>query len=132
MEKLRWPKRLLKYAGIPLVIALALYILWGAVAGWGFNNVCAGIGLLLVAAAMLYLKQMQDTAEKHVAQRIKAEFPSESQPQVFAVYEHLKIKELEGLFLKILDDANGDLNKVKNLASIAENVGWKEFLGNHW
>ncbi len=132
MNMLRWPKRLLKYTGIPLVIALAIYILLGAVAGWGFHNACAGIGLLVVAAAMLYLKQKEEAAERNVTQRIKAEYPTESQSQVLAVYEHLKIKDLEGLFLKILDDANGDLNKVKNLASIAENVEWKAFLENHW
>ena len=81
---------------------------------------------------MLYLKQMENVSERTVAQRIKAEYPSEIQPQVFGIYEHMKIKEFEGLFLKILDDSNGDVKKVEKLASIAESVGWRAFLENHW
>ena len=82
--------------------------------------------------AMLYLRQLQSVSEKVVSQRIKAEYPPELQPYVFETYRHLKIKELEGLFLKILDDSKGDLEKVKKLASVAENVGWQAFLENKW
>ena len=132
MNKNSWSKRLLRYAGVPLVIALILYMIWDAANGWGFWEISAGIGLMLVIGAMLYLKQMENVSEKTVSQRIRAEYSSELQPQVFEIYEHLKIKELEGLFLKILDDANGDLGKVRRLASVAESVGWGAFLENHW
>lgn len=90
------------------------------------------LSLILVFGAIFYLRQMQSVSEKAVSQRIKAEYPTEVQPQVFEIYRHLKIKELEGLFLKILDDAKGDLGQVKKLASVAENVGWKAFLDNKW
>ena len=43
-----------------------------------------------------------------------------------------RTKELEGLFLKILDDARGDVEQVKKLAALAESVGWKAFLENKW
>ena len=90
------------------------------------------IGLLLVVEAMLYLKQMENTAEKNVVQRIRAEYAPESHSEVFELYEHLKMKELEGLFLKILDDAKGDATKVKKLVSLAESMGWQAFLENRW
>ena len=90
------------------------------------------LGLLLVIGAMLYLRQMQNISEKAVSQRIRAEYPSELQPKVFEIYRHLKSREIEGLFLKILDDSKGDLNQVKMLASVAENVGWQAFLENKW
>ena len=90
------------------------------------------LGLLLVLGAMLYLNQMQNTSEKEVSRRIKAEYPAELQPSVLEIYRHLKVKELEGLFLTILDDSMGDLNQVKKLASVAENVGWRAFLENRW
>jgi len=51
---------------------------------------------------------------------------------VYKVYQYLKIKENEGHFLKILDDAKGDADKVKKLASVVESVGWQAFLENHW
>ena len=127
-----WSRRLLKYVGFPLVAVLVLYIIWDGSNGWGGAEIFTGIGLLLVAGAMIYLKQLENISEKNIAQRIRAEYPSESQPQVFKIYEHLKTKELEGLFLKMLDDAHGDLNEVKKFASIAESVGWKAFLENRW
>lgn len=90
------------------------------------------LGLLLVLGAMLYLKQMQNTSEKEVSRRIKAEYPAELQPSVFEIYRHLKVRELEGLFLTILDDSKGDLAQVRKLASVAENVGWGAFLETRW
>lgn len=120
------PKRLLNYAGAFLAIVLVVSLFLGN------SVVFTAAGLLLVAGAMLYLKQMENISERTIIQRIKAEYPSEIQPQAFEIYEHLKIKEIEGLFLKILDDANGDINKVKNLASIAQSVGWRAFIENHW
>jgi hypothetical protein len=132
MNKSILSKRLLRYVSVPLVVVLVLYMVWGFINGRGLGNVCAGISLLLAIGAILYLKQMENRAEKNVAQRIRAEFSPESQAQVFEIYEHLKLKELEGLFLKILDDANGDVIKVKNLATVAESVGWKAFLENRW
>jgi len=122
----RVPKKLLNYVGVFLVIALVGSLLLGN------SGVFTGIGLLLVVGAMMYLKQLENISERNVAQRIKAEYPSESQQQVFAIYEHMKIKEMEGLFQKILDDSKGDLTKVKKLASVAESVGWKAFIENHW
>ena len=90
------------------------------------------LGLLLVLGAMLYLNQMQNTSEKEVSRRIKAEYPAELQPSVFEIYRHLKVRELEGLFLTILDDSKGDLAQVRKLASVAENVGWRAFLETRW
>jgi hypothetical protein len=81
---------------------------------------------------MGYIRRVDVNADRNMVKRIRAEYPSESQPQVFEIYNHLKTKELEHLFSKVLDDAKGDLNQVKKLAGIAENVGWKAFLENHW
>lgn len=120
------PRRLLNYVGIFLVSALLVSLFLGN------SEVCTGIGLLLVAMAMLYLKQQENISEQDVVKRIKAEYPVEFQPHVREIYEHMKIKEMEGLFQKILDDSKGDVNKVEKLASVAESVGWKAFLDNHW
>ena len=81
---------------------------------------------------MVYLKRLENITEHSITQRIRNEYPSESQSQVFEIYEHLKTKELEGLFQKILDDAHGDISEVKKYASLAESVGWKDFLENHF
>lgn len=126
MNTIHAPKKILNYAGIFLVVALVVSLFLGN------SAMFTGVGLLLVAGAMLYLKQMENVSERTVARRIKAEYPSDIQPQVFQIYEHLKIKEIEGLFLKILDDSHGDVNKVKDLAAVAESVGWKSFIENHW
>lgn len=122
----RIPKKVLNYTGIFLVSALVVSLLLGN------SEVCTGIGLLLVAGAMLYLRQQENVSEQDVARRIKAEYPAESQQHVREIYEHMKIKEMEGLFQKILDDSKGDVKKVEKFASVAENVGWKAFLDNHW
>jgi hypothetical protein len=124
--------RLPGVAGIALVVVLIAYLVWSGANGWGGADIIASIGLALAIGALVYLKQLENISEKTIAQRIRAEYPSASQPQVFEIYKHLKIKELEGLFLKILDDAHGDLHQVKKLASVAESVGWRAFLENDW
>lgn len=127
-----WSKRIVGIVGILLAATLILSLLWDGSNGWGGSDIFTAIGLLLVFGAMFYMWQMQNISEKTVSQRIRAEYPSELQPMVLEVYRHLKVKELDGLFLKILDDSKGDLNQVKKLASVAENVGWHSFLENKW
>lgn len=125
-------KRLLKVIGIPLAMALVLYLVWDGSKGFSTAGICAGVGLLLVAGAMMYIKQMEIVSERNITKRIRAEYSSESQAEILKVYEHLKVKELEGLFGKILDDAKGNASQVAKLASVAESVGWKAFMENHW
>ena len=96
------------------------------------QGIIASIALLLVVGAILYLKRMQNVTEKDILRRVRAEYSLESQKQVLEFYRHLKTKELEGLFSKILDDAKGDINKVKKLTNVAESIGWKAFLENEW
>lgn len=132
MNKVVWAKNALRYTGIGIVIALMLSLAWDSSNGLGGSEIFTGIALLLAIGTILYLKNMQDVTEKEVARRIKTEYSSEVQPQIFDVYRHLKTKELEGLFSKILDDANGDAGKVQKLASVAESVGWKAFIENQW
>ena len=127
-----WPKRILGIVGILLAITLILSLLWDGLNGWGVSDMFTTFGSLLVFGAMLYLWQMQNISEKTISQRIKAEYPSELRPKVLKIYRHMKVRELDGLFLKILDDSKGDLNQVKKLASVAENVGWQAFLENKW
>ena len=124
--------RVLGFLGVALAIILTLSLLWDGSNGWGVSDMFTAFGLLLVFGAILYLWQMQNTSEKAVSQRIKSEYPSELRPKVIEIYRHLKVKELDGLFLKILDDSKGDFNQVKKLASVAENVGWQAFLENKW
>ena len=129
MNTSQWSKRLPIYvAGLGLSALLVFMLL----SSNGSGEVCAGLGLLLAAGALLYLKQMENVTTKSVAQKIRTDYSPEIQPQVFEIYEHLRSKELEGLFLKILDDARGDVEQVKKLAALAESVGWKAFLGNKW
>ena len=132
MNKRIWPGRLPGYAGIFLFVVLAVYFIWDGMNGRGLWGIFAGIGLLVVAGATIFLKRLETQAETKTVQRIRTEYSPESQPQVFEIYQHMKIKELEGLFLKILDDAKGDITEVKKLAGIAESVGWKAFLENKW
>lgn len=122
----RMSKKWLNVLGILLTVALVISLLLGS------SEAFTGIGLLLVAIAMLYLKYQENISENEVARKIKAEYPAESQQRVRKIYEHMKIKEMEGLFQKILDDSKGDVQKVERLANVAENVGWKAFLENHW
>ena len=125
-------KRILRYGGIALIIAVILYIGWIDWRGWVTNSICAGVGLVLFAAAMFYFRQLDVKADREIAQRIKAEFPPESQSEVFDIYYGLKIKELEYLFGKVLDDAKGDMREVRKLAALAQSIGWKAFLENRW
>ena len=127
-----WSKRTLGNAGILVFTALSFFFLWQGFSGLGFWGFCAGIGLLLSIGALLYLRQMEVNSENKITQRITAEYSAEAQPQVFGMYEHLKTKNLEGLFQKILDDANGDLSEAKKLTGIAESVGWNAFIENRW
>ena len=126
MTTSRMSKKWLNALGILLTVALVISLLLGS------SEAFTGIGLLLVAIAMLYLKYQENISENEVARKIKAEYPAESQQRVREIYEHMKIKEMEGLFQKILDDSKGDVQKVERLANVAENVGWKAFLENHW
>ncbi len=114
------------YGGILLAVVLVLSLFLGS------SEVFTGVGLLLVIGAMMYLRYQENISEWEVAKRIKSEYPVESQQHVREIYEHMKIKEMEGLFQKILDDSKGDVAKVERLASVAESVGWKAFLENHW
>ncbi len=125
-------RRILRYGGIALAIVLILYLAWVISSGWGTSTLVAGIAVLLFVAAMIYLRQMDLRSDAQIKQRIRAEYLSESQPQVLELYEHLKTKELEYLFVKVLDDAKGNLNEVKKLAGLAESIGPKAFLETHW
>jgi len=119
-------------AGILIVIILVLSLPWSGLSGFGISAILARIALALVLWAMFYLKRMEKVSEKAVSQKINADYPSESRREVFQIYQHLKVKEIEGLFLKILDEANGDVDRIKQLANIAEGVGWTAFLENRW
>jgi hypothetical protein len=124
--------RLLRYAGIFLIVAMLAYMSWDGLNGWGNGGVCAGLSLLLVAGMLFYLKQMEKVSADSIIQQIRIEYTPETQLQVQEIYEHLKTRELEGLFPKILDDAHGDITLVRKLSGIAEQVGWQAFLENKW
>ena len=132
MNGVQWSRKWLGSVGILLVITLVLSLWWDIPHGLDGSEVFTGIGLLLVFGVIVYFKRMENVSEKAVSWRIRAEYPAESQPQVYEIYRQLKRKELEGLFLKILEDAQGDVSKVKSLASLAESVGWRAFLESHW
>ena len=132
MNNSNWSQRILKYAGVGIVIALVLSLVVDSSNGLGGSEIFTGIALLLAFVAILYLKNLGDVTEREVARRVRAEYSKEIQPQVFEIYRHLKTRELEGLFTKILDDANGNADKVKKLASVAESVGWKAFIESQW
>ncbi len=124
------PKRILRYGGIALILALILYISWrGWITG---SSIFAGILLVLFAAAILSFKLREVRADREIARRIKAELPPESQSEVFEIYHGLKMKELEYLFAKVLDDAKGDIREVRRLAALAQSTSSKAFLDNHW
>ncbi len=125
-------KKVLRYGLVALVIAAVLYIGWIDWRGWVTSSICAGAALLLFAGVMLYFRQRDARADREIAQRIKTEFPPEAQPEVDDIYYGMKLKELEYLFGKVLDDAKGDLQQVRKLAALAQSVGWKAFLENRW
>lgn len=132
MKEKDWVQKPLRYVGGGIIIALVLSLVWDGSNGIGGSEIFTGIALLLAIGSILYLKNMGDVTEREVTRRVRSEYPKEIQPQVFDIYRHLKTKELEGLFSKILDDANGDANKVKKLASVAESIGWKAFIESQW
>ena len=132
MKKVDWAQHALQYLGMGIVISLMFSLAWDSSNGFGGSEMFTGLALLLAIGAIIYLKSMQNVTEREVTRRIRSEYPSEVQPQVFEVYRHLRIKEMDGLFSKILDEANGDINKVRKLASVAESVGWRSFIENHW
>ncbi len=132
MNRSIWSKWLLKYAAIPVALILGLFLGWAILKGPQGADICAGVCLLLFIAIMIDLKRSEIRADNEVTRRIRAEYPAESQPKVFELYDRLKAKELEYLFLKVLDDAQGDLNEAKKLSGLAESVGWKAFLENRW
>jgi hypothetical protein len=127
-----WSKRSLRFLGILLAIGLVAYLLWDGSNGMGSSDVATGIILMMILGALYYLQRTDIILERGITQRIRAEYPTESQPQVFGIYKHLKAKELEYLFVKILDDAKGDLSQVKKLSGLAESMGPQAFLENHW
>jgi hypothetical protein len=127
-----WSKRSLRFLGILLAIGLVAYLLWDGSNGLGSSDVATGIILMMILGALYYLQRTDIILERGITQRIRAEYPTESQSQVFGIYKHLKAKELEYLFVKILDDAKGDLSQVKKLSGLAESMGPKAFLENHW
>ena len=139
MQIVRWkmnvrlsPKRIVRYGGIALIIAVIVYIGWIGWRSWVSSSICTGLGLVLFGAAMYYFRQMDVKAEREIVARIKTEFPPESQSEVYDIYYGLRLKELEYLFTKVLDDAKGDVREVRKLAGLAQDVGWKAFLENHW
>ncbi len=127
-----WSRRLLKYAALPAGAAVVLYLVWVASQGLGTANLCAGIGLLLFIVYMIDLKRSETRADRNIAQRIRAEYPANDQPQVFELYDRLKSKELEYLFQKVLDDAGGNLDEARKLTGLAESIGWTAFLETRW
>ncbi len=127
-----WLTRGLRYAGIAFILAAILYLGWVGGRSWITSSICAGVGLLLFAASMLHFRQLDAAADREIAQRIKAEFPPEHQAEVDDIYYGLKLRELEYLFTKVLDDAHGDIREVRKLAALAQSVGWKAFLENRW
>ncbi len=127
-----WFKRLLKYAAVPIGVLLALFTAWAFVSGPRGADICGGITLLLFVAFMIDLNRSQARADREIAQRIRTEYPAELQPQVFEMYDRLKVKELEYLFQKVLDDARGDFIEARKLSALAEGIGWKAFLENRW
>ncbi len=127
-----WSRRLLKYAALPAGAAVVLYLVWVASQGLGTANLCAGIGLLLFIVYMIDLKRSETRADRNIAQRIRAEYPANDQPQVFGLYDRLKSKELEYLFQKVLDDAGGNLVEARKLTGLAESIGWTAFLETRW
>ncbi len=127
-----WSRRLLKYAAIPVGVALVLYLTWAVLRGPRSADICVAAALLLFAAFLLNLWRAEVRADREIAQQIRAEYPPESQPELFDLYDRLKAKELERLFQKVLDDAHGDLKQAKKLTALAESVGWKAFLEERW
>ncbi len=127
-----WSKRLVRYAVVAVVVLLVIYLVWAFLRGPRSSDIVAGVALLVFAALVINFRRAEITADREITQRIQTEFASADQPDVLALYNRLKAKELEGLFQKVLDDAHGDLAQAQKLAGLAENVGWRAFLENRW
>ena len=123
---------MIRIVGIGILLALGLSLIFDIPNGLGGSEVFTGIALALAIGAMIYLKNMQNVFTEDIDRRVKAEFDPETRAEVYKVYQHLKAKEMEGLFPIILDKAHGSLSKVRELANIAEGVGWKAFLESQW
>ncbi len=127
-----WSKRLLRFAAVPAVVLLVLYLTWAFLRGPRSSDIVAGMALLIFAALVINFRQAEIRADREIAQRIRTEFTAEDQPDILALYNRLKAKELEGLFQKVLDDAHGDLAQAQKLTGLAESMGWRAFLENRW
>lgn len=123
---------MIRIVGIGILLALGLSLIFDISNGLGGSEIFTGIALALAIGAMIYLKNMQNVFTEDIDRRVKAEFDPETRAEVYKVYQHLKAKEMEGLFPIILDKAHGSLSKVRELAHIAEGVGWKAFLESQW
>ncbi len=127
-----WSKRLLRFAAVPVVVLLVVYLAWAFLRGPRSSDIVAGMALLIFAALVINFRQAEVRADREIAQRIRTEFAAADQPDVLALYNRLKAKELEGLFQKVLDDAHGDLPQAQKLTGLAESMGWRAFLENRW
>ncbi len=126
------PKRVLRYGLIAVLIGAVVYVVWVDWRGSVTSSICGALGVLLAAGGMFYFRQRDARADREIARRIAAEFPPEAQAEVDDIYYGLKMRELEYLFGKVLDDANGDVQQVRKLAALAQSIGWKAFLENRW
>ena len=132
MKKSFWSTSLPGKLGVLFFLVVAATFIWDGVTEPGFWGVCTGAGILLALGAFLYIQRLDDQGDSHTLRRIRAEFSPASQPEVLALYHQLKVKNLDGLFSKILDDARGNAAEVRKLAGIAESVGWNDFLEDKW
>jgi hypothetical protein len=125
-------RRMLRYGGIALLILAVLYLGWIGGRSWVASSICAVVSIVLYAAGMLYFRQQDVNADREIAARIKAEFPPDSQAEVDDIYFGMKQRELEYLFGRVLDDANGNVAEVRKLAALAQSIGWKAFIEKRW
>ena len=127
-----WPKRLGRSAAVAVVVLLVIYLAWAFLRGPRSSDIVAGIALVIFAGLVINLRRAEIRADREIAERIRTEFAAADQPDVLALYNRLKAKELEGLFQKVLDEAHGDLAQAQKLTGLAESVGWRAFLENRW
>ncbi len=127
-----WARRLLKYAAVPVIALLAIYAAWAVMRGPQGADIIVGAALLLLIAYLINMARSEARTDRIIALRIRAEYPAESQPELFALYDRLKFKELEYLFEKVLDDAGGSLPEARKLAALAQSIGWRAFLESRW
>ncbi len=127
-----WPKRLGRSAAVAVVVLLVIYLAWAFLRGPRSSDIVAGIALVIFAGVVINFRRAEIRADREIAERIRTEFAAADQPDVLALYNRLKAKELEGLFQKVLDEAHGDLAQAQKLTGLAESVGWRAFLENRW